>query len=93
MNYQQELSLWLQQYKTYPRRLKRRRIEGEVIVAFTISRNGALLDSRIVTSSGVQGLDDAALELLIRAAPFPTLPPDLKQDSYSAELPIVYSLQ
>ena len=85
--------MWLQQHKTYPRRLQRRRIEGEVIVAFTINRAGVLLNSRIVSSSGVQGLDDAALELLERAKPFPALPPELTQDSYSAEVPILYSLR
>ena len=83
----------MQRYKTYPRRLERRRVEGEVVVAFAIDRDGALLGSRLVASSGERGLDDAALELLARAAPFPPLPSTLGQDRYEIEVPILYSLR
>ena len=68
-------------------------MEGEVVVAFSLDRQGALLDARVVQSSGEPALDEAALELLSDAAPFPSLPDELGTDRYTVELPIAYTLR
>ena len=53
------------------------REQGVAQVFFAIDREGRLLESRIVQSSGSANLDAAALDTLKRAEPFPP-PPDLK---------------
>jgi len=49
---------------------------GEGVVVFAIMRNGAFTDLRMESSSGDQAFDDAALESVQAAAPFPALPSD-----------------
>lgn len=92
LEYKTELQLWLQQHKRYPRRLKRRRVEGEVVVAFTVDAGGRLLDHRIVRSSGEPGLDEAAIDLLVDADPMPAIPSSMGLARYTAELPVRYAL-
>ena len=84
---------WLLQHKRYPRSLKRRGIQGQVTVSFSLDRGGNLLESAVVQSSGVDGLDKAALEILKRANPMPALPKSLGQSVYHATVPIRYSLK
>ena len=92
LSYQQELQLWLQKYKRYPRRLKRRGVEGEVLVAFTLDAEGRLLNEKIVRSSGESALDEAAVALLRAAEPMPAIPRALGVDQYRVEVPIRYSV-
>jgi len=51
-----------------------------------------LRGSEILTSSGHDVLDRAAIDLLRRASPFPALPPDLSLDEIELVLPIEYDL-
>lgn len=58
----------------------RRELSGELraaraTIGFTVSPRGALLDLRLVESSGVAELDAEALDLMRRAVPLPS-PPD-----------------
>jgi protein TonB len=55
---------------------------GEVRVTLSIGRNGQLLGSSVSQSSGVPAFDQAALQAITRAAPFPSAPADLPQGSY-----------
>lgn len=52
---------------------------GEGVVVFAIMRNGAYTDLQMESSSGEQGFDDAALESVQAAAPFPALPSDFSE--------------
>jgi len=47
---------------------------GDVLVSFTVSAGGALSGLRIQASSGNPVLDQAALDTVARAAPFPPIP-------------------
>lgn len=49
---------------------------GEGVVVFSIMRNGAFTDLRMESSSGDAGFDEAALDAVQAAAPFPALPSD-----------------
>lgn len=49
---------------------------GEGVVVFSIMRNGSPTDLRMESSSGEAAFDDAALQSVQAAAPFPTLPAD-----------------
>ena len=47
---------------------------GEGVVVFSIVRNGAFVDLRMESSSGDAAFDEAAMEAVQAAAPFPALP-------------------
>lgn len=49
---------------------------GEGVVVFSIMRNGAFTDLRMESSSGDASFDEAALDAVQAAAPFPALPSD-----------------
>jgi protein TonB len=51
-------------------------IQGSVSFEITLGRMGELLSIAIVKSSGASILDDAAIQILRRASPFPPLPDD-----------------
>lgn len=55
----------------------RSRITGTVVVKFTVAMDGSLLSKEVVSSSGAEVLDRAAITTLERAAPFPEIPPEV----------------
>jgi len=61
----------LEKFKYYPSSARRRGIEGQVEVAFTLSNKGAANKVSILHGSGYALLDHAALETVNRAQPFP----------------------
>jgi protein TonB len=65
-------------------------LAGTVEIAFTIDRKGYLLSRRIVRSSGSPRLDQAALGLVSRAAPFPVPPNGMTDAALSFTVPIVF---
>jgi periplasmic protein TonB len=84
---------WLAQFRKYPRAAARAGYQGTVMVRFVLDRDGSLLASELIDSSGHALLDRAALELLDRAAPFPPLPSGSGLDEVELVLPIDYRLQ
>jgi len=61
----------LERFKYYPASAKRRGIVGEVAVAFKLDAGGRAGMLKILSASGYRILDDAALETVHRAEPFP----------------------
>ncbi len=59
-----------------PKVLDGRGLKGRVLVAFSVSANGALTNARIARSSGEQSLDMQALQIVGRAA-LPAPPPGI----------------
>ena len=60
----------------------RMRTKGRALVAFTVAANGQLQSVKLSKSSGSAKLDQAALKIIRKAAPFPK-PPSGAQRSYS----------
>jgi protein TonB len=58
----------------YPRHARRMGWSGTVHVSFVIEESGTVSDVRVVRSSQVSLLDDAALDSVRRSAPFPRPP-------------------
>lgn len=85
------LVAWLQRHKTYPEMARQEGTEGRVMVHFTASRDGRVLDVGLAQSSGSRVLDEAALGLL-RGARLPPFPAGTAQETMSATLPITYQL-
>jgi len=61
------------------------RTRGAAVVAFKVAGNGGLSGASVVRSSGSAALDQAALRLVRRAAPFPP-PPRGAQRSFSIRI-------
>jgi periplasmic protein TonB len=78
--------------KHYPFRARTRRIEGRATVVFRISPQGGLLNSHVVTHSGHDILDRAALKAVNEAAPFPKPPRRFRGKPISLEVVLVFSL-
>ncbi len=63
-----------------------------VVITFTISRDGRLLNKRIVKSSGVPLADRAAMSAIEQTAPFRPLPPEFKGSSVPIEFTFDYNV-
>ncbi len=91
-NYLAAVMRQLNRYKTYPRALKKARIEGTVVIQFTIDHDGQLLASAVQQGSGQADLDRAALDMLARANPLPAIPDFMNRDELALAIPVEYSL-
>lgn len=87
-------SVWgkIAQAKYYPSLARKREWEGKPIVEFKLARNGDLLSSAITLTSPHNILNDAALDAIKNAAPYPEIPETLKMDSIRFKLPISFIL-
>lgn len=79
--------------KFYPRIARRRGIEGQPVVAFTLDRGGRLMKANLEKTSGYQVLDQAALEAVQEAAPYPEIPAELNTETFQFKLPISFILK
>jgi TonB family protein len=64
----------------YPKAAAEDFLNGIVTVSFEINRNGSLGELKIIGSSGKEVLDEAALAIIQRAAPFSTIPSRIKNE-------------
>lgn len=75
----------------YPKEALRQKYHGDVSVAFTLRRDGSLLTVSIAKDSGLPILDEAALNIIRKAAErFPSFPDALTADKVSYVVPIVF---
>ena len=88
-------ALWgkIGKYKQYPKIAQMRGWQGEVIVELLLDGNGKLKSKKILTSSGYEVLDKQALEMIDKAAPFPSPPEALRASSFSITVPIPFRLE
>ena len=68
-----------------------RNSRGNTTVIFYIDRDGQFMDAHIVTSSGSNSLDLAALNAVIESNPFPPLPEDFPGDHVGAKFIFSYN--
>lgn len=84
-----QLLAHLEKYRRYPAAARARREQGVVHVRFRINREGRLLSTEVLRSSGSTVLDRAALDTLRRAQPLPAIPPE-KPDSLELTVPVEF---
>ncbi|WP_439527401.1 TonB family protein [Pannonibacter sp.] len=89
-NYPGLISRALRRALYYPPSAKRRRLTGETLVSFVVAKGGSASSIRVARSSGVPELDEAALETVRRAAPFPAIPSAARRDSWTFTIPIAF---
>jgi periplasmic protein TonB len=83
----------LERNKRYPPAAHARGERGVAQVFFSLDRQGRVIDSRVVRSSGAAALDEEALALLQRAQPFPAPPADLAGPHVDLTVPIRFNLK
>jgi protein TonB len=93
VRYEQLLYAWMDRHKQYPMLAQRRGIEGEGSVRVRIDRDGRVLERTVTRSTGQQMLDQAALDMVRRANPFPRVPPEYAGETFEFVAPIQYRLR
>ncbi|HEY8353717.1 MAG TPA: energy transducer TonB [Methylophilaceae bacterium] len=91
--YAERLARAIAAHKKYPRIAQMRGWQGEVIVDLKIDGDGNVLTSAIGRSSGYETLDNQALEMVAKAAPFPPPPEILKSASFNIQVPVSFKLE
>jgi protein TonB len=91
-DYLTQVRLRLEQNKTYPRMAEMRRQEGEVMLRFTIDRDGHVLSHVIDRSSGYTVLDRETESMLARSDPLPPVPQELTGTTFEIVVPVQFEL-
>lgn len=91
--YASQIQRRLDQFKSYPRDARRGNVEGMAMVVFTVDSYGQVQHTTVLASSGNHALDEEALSLPGRAAPFPPIPEGLRLQSVRLTVPIQFSLR
>jgi protein TonB len=80
-------SIWI-----YPHDAATRGIYGDLIIRFTIKKNGTLGAIELVRTSGHQNLDEAAMKALKDGEPYWPLPEEWGMDAYTIVGHFVYTI-
>jgi protein TonB len=76
----------------YPADAAMRGIYGDLVIEFTIAKNGRLTDVSLKRTSGHRGLDQAAMQALKDGEPYWPLPDEWGKDSLTVTGHFVYSI-
>jgi periplasmic protein TonB len=90
-SWQQAVVARLAHFQRYPAQAKG--ATGVVNLGFSIDRQGHVLNSRVIKSSGSTVLDTEALSLLTRAAPLPPPPAAVPDSDLTFVVPIRFVLK
>jgi protein TonB len=66
----------------------RHRGEGRLVLSFTITADGGVTGARVSRSSGDAKLDQAGLNILAKASPFPPIPAEAGRKSWKMTVPV-----
>ncbi|HEY4918838.1 MAG TPA: energy transducer TonB [Xanthobacteraceae bacterium] len=83
----------LQLHKSYPPFALAHGETGVVELAFTIDREGHVISSKIVKSSGYAALDQETIATLQRAQPFPVPPNDFDGAKFDFTVPLKFNIR
>lgn len=82
----------IDQHKRYPLFARKKHIEGLVGLKFVISRDGSVKGIHVVQSSRYSVLDEAAVDAVKNANPFPPFPKEIKISLLTVEVPVSFQL-
>lgn len=92
-NWHRQIAIQLERSKSYPAGARAQGETGAATVSFSIGRDGRVLSSRLVQSSHVASLDEAALTTVHRAAPFPPPPAGMPGTRFDFTVPIRFNIR
>lgn len=79
--------------KRYPERARRRGLEGDVVLAFEINRDGSVAKEQLAKTCSSDLLNQEALAMIARAAPFPPPPGNYRPGQLiEFQVPIKFTL-
>jgi len=90
--YLREIRAKIKRAQRYPPTV-RQTVDGTTKVRFTVRRDGSLVDFEVVESSGSNTLDNAALDAIRNAAPFPAFPEGQNAQQVRLEIPISFEFR
>jgi protein TonB len=82
----------IERNKIYPKRAKRLKQEGKVVVSFEIAKNGKIKSVSLKDGCSYRRLNNAAIKLLEKIAMFDPIPNELGKNKWAIEIPINYSI-
>lgn len=91
-HYYSKVRNMIERKKRYPSIAKKLRQEGIVHVTFTISKNGAISDIRLVKKCPYERLNRAAIRVLKEIGSFPPIPEEIGKQSISLSVLIRYKI-
>jgi protein TonB len=83
----------LERNKSYPLAAREHGEKGVVELAFSIDREGRVLSSRIVKSSGYAALDQETIATVRRAQPFPVPPTGVDGEKFDFTVPVKFNIR
>jgi protein TonB len=92
-SWHRKIAIQLERHKNYPAPAQARHETGVTTVAFTIDRQGKVVASHIIRSSGFTSLDQETIATVQRAAPFPPPPANLPGPKFDFTVPIQFNIR
>jgi protein TonB len=92
-SWHRRIALQVERHKGYPDSARARHQTGTAELAFTLDRNGKVVASRIVRTSGFASLDQETIDTVRRAQPFPPPPSNMPGESFAFTLPIRFNIR
>lgn len=92
-SWHRKIAIQLERHKNYPASAQAKHETGVTTVAFTIDREGKVVTSRVVRSSGFTSLDQETIATVRRAAPFPPPPENLPGPAFDFTVPIQFNIR
>jgi protein TonB len=83
----------VERHKGYPASARARHETGTAELAFTLDRNGKVVTSRIVRTSGSAALDQETIDTVRRAQPFSPPPPNMPGETFEFTVPIRFNIR
>jgi periplasmic protein TonB len=91
VTWEKELVAHFNKFKRYP--ADRAMQSAQVVVSFVLDRLGHIVSSQVVTGSGDQSFDNAAIAMLQRADPVPSPPPLVADQGLTFTLPVIFEVK
>jgi protein TonB len=92
-SWHRKIALQVERHKGYPAAARARHETGVAELAFTLDRQGMVVASRVVRTSGFASLDQETIATVQRAQPFPAPPPNMPGDTFEFTVPIRFNIR
>ena len=88
-----DLVAHLGRFKRYPATAASRRETGEIVLKFVLDRTGRVTAASVFRSSGSPSLDEAALDMVMRASPLPPPPNEVPGETIELLAPVRFHIR